>query len=770
MYMTRPSPPHDSVHTHGEAPQIDGAREVGPYKLLSVLGDGGMGVVYLAEQAVPVRRRVALKVLKLGMDSEQLVARFEVERQALAVMDHPNIARVVDAGVTPRGRPYFAMEYVRGTPITHYADTHRLTTTERLRLFIDICHAVQHAHHKGVIHRDLKPSNVLVAAGEMGPVVKVIDFGIAKAAGLGLTDRTLVTQLGQMIGTPEYMSPEQAEMSGLDVDTRTDIYSLGVLLYELLVGALPFELSAKPGYVIAHTLRERDVPRPSTRLTMMGDTLDVVAQHRSTTAESLRRTLRGDLDWIILKAMDKDRTHRYETANGLAADIGRHLSDQPVVARPPSAPYRVRKFVRRNRAVVIAAGLAALALATGAAAATLGLLEARQAQQRAERSAATAEQVTDFLVELFRVSDPGEALGSTITAREVLDRGADRIRSELAGQPAVQARLMAVMGEVYRQLGLYGSAQPLLESAVAAAERAPDPEEARLVEALRRLGSVYRMQGDAAAAEAPLRRALTLARRNPRPEPEMLAAALQGLGAAYLTLGRFAEAEPLLSEALAIQEAALGPDHAATAITLSNMAALYLQQRDPARAEPYLRRAIEADERRLGSDHPHVAESLLSLGAIHYRQRRYLEAEEAYLRAQRIWDAVLEPDHPYLAMVHNNLGETRWALQRYDEAEEHLLHALALKERIYDADLPTFATTLKALGNVYRDQGRHAEAEPLYRRALRIREASADVDPADLKEVLEAYARLLRLAERDGEAERLEVRAAALSTSLGPLR
>jgi eukaryotic-like serine/threonine-protein kinase len=768
--MTRPTPPDGSVHTQADAPQIDGAREIGPYKLLSVLGDGGMGVVYLAEQAAPVRRRVAIKVLKLGMDSEQLVARFEVERQALAVMDHPNIARVMDAGVTPRGRPYFAMEYVRGTPITNYADTHRLTTTERLRLFIDICHAVQHAHLKGVIHRDIKPSNVLVAAGEMGPVVKVIDFGIAKAAGLGLTERTLVTQLGQMIGTPEYMSPEQAEMSGLDVDTRTDIYSLGVLLYELLVGALPFELSTKPGYVIAHTLRERDVPRPSTRLTTLGDTLDIVAQHRSTTAESLRRTLRGDLDWIILKAMDKDRTHRYETANGLAADIERHLGDQPVMARPPSAPYRVRKFVRRNRVVVVAAGLAITALALGAGAATVGLLEARQAQLRAERAAVTAEQVSDFLVELFRVSDPGEALGSTITAREVLDRGADRIQSELAGQPAVQARLMAVMGEVYRQLGLYASAQPLLESAVAAAEQAPDPEEARLVEALRRLGSVYRMQGDAAAAEAPLRRALELARSNRRTEPELLASALQGLGAAYLTLSRFAEAEPLLSEALAIQERSLGPDHASTAITLSNLAALHLQRRDPARAEPYLRRAIEADERRLGPDHPHVAESLLSLGALHYREGRYVQAEAAYLRAQRIWDAVLEADHPYLAMTHNNLGEARWALRRYDEAEEHLLHSLALKERIYGADRPTVATTLKALGNVYRDQGRFAEAEPLYLRALRIREAAADADPADLKDALEAYARLLRLAERHGEAERVEARVAALSGSLGPLR
>jgi eukaryotic-like serine/threonine-protein kinase len=282
-------------------------------------------MVYLAEQSAPVRRRVALKILKLGMDTKQVLARFESERQALAVMDHPNIARVLDGGMTEDGRPYFVMEVVHGTPITDYSDTHRLTTTERLRLFIDVCRAVQHAHHKGVIHRDLKPSNVLVSVQESGPVVKVIDFGIAKAAGIGLTDRTLVTQVGQMLGTPEYMSPEQAEMSGLDIDTRTEVYSLGVMLYELIVGARPFDLANKPGYAISHTLREQEVPRPSTKLTSLGDTATTVAQYRRTTADSLRRELRGDLDWIILKAMDKDRTRRYDTPNALALDIQRNL-------------------------------------------------------------------------------------------------------------------------------------------------------------------------------------------------------------------------------------------------------------------------------------------------------------------------------------------------------------------------------------------------------------------------------------------------------------
>jgi eukaryotic-like serine/threonine-protein kinase len=382
-------------------------RQIGPYRVLDALGVGGMGIVYLAEQAEPVRRRVALKVVKLGMDTKQVLARFESERQALAVMDHPNIARVLDGGVTQDGRPYFVMELVRGTPITEYADTHRLTTGERLRLFIAVCRAVQHAHQKGVIHRDIKPSNVLVAIQDGAPVVKVIDFGIAKAVGLGLTEQTLVTRAGQILGTPEYMSPEQAEMSGLDVDTRTDIYSLGVLLYELVVGALPFDLRAQADYTISHTLRERETPRPSTRLTSLGETVSTVARYRRTTPEGLRRELRGDLDWIILKAMDKDRTRRYETANGLAMDVERHLADEPVVARPPSARDRIAKFVRRNRPAVVAGAVATVAVIGGAAASTAGFLQAREQQARAERSAATAEQVTEFLVGLFRVSDPG---------------------------------------------------------------------------------------------------------------------------------------------------------------------------------------------------------------------------------------------------------------------------------------------------------------------------------------------------------------------------
>jgi eukaryotic-like serine/threonine-protein kinase len=735
--------------------------QIGPYKLLDVLGEGGMGVVYLAEQTVPVRRRVALKILKPGMDSKQVLARFDSERQALAVMDHPNIARALDGGMTEAGRPYFVMELVHGTPITAYADTHRLTTAERLRLFIDVCRAVQHAHQKGVIHRDLKPSNVLVTVQDGGPVVKVIDFGIAKAVGLGLTDRTLVTRTGQILGTPEYMSPEQAEMSGLDVDTRTDVYSLGVMLYELIVGALPFDLAAKPDYAIPHTLRERDVPRPSTRLTGLGLTLPVVARHRRTTPELLRKELRGDLDWIILKAMDKDRTRRYETANGLALDVERHLDDEPVLARPPSTRDRVGKFVRRNRTPVMAATVAIVAVLGGAAATTVGFVQARQEQHRAQQAAATAEQVVDFLTGLFTVSSPGEARGNTITAREVLDVGADKIRTDLADQPLVQATLMRVMGDVYRNLGLYSAAAPLLEQAVARGERA-GVDEGELATALQRLAIVYRHQGRLAEAETALRRSSDIRRSRGTDQGTQFASALRSLGNVYQLRGLYGEAEPLLREALEIQERLLGPDDPELGITLSNLGGMYLRQRRPDEAEPYLNGALRITERTHGPDHVYVAEELSNLGAMHYFLGRYDESESAYRRALTIVERVLEPDHPLVAGLLHNLSEVHWARGEYAEAEAGLLRALDIGERSLGPDHLAVAASLRVLANVHRDQRRYQEAEPRYARALDIYDRAMDRPDPSVRELLLDYAQLLRALGRTGEAEALERRAAAV--------
>jgi eukaryotic-like serine/threonine-protein kinase len=751
---------------------VDGSRSIGPYKLLSVLGEGGMGIVYLAEQVSPIRRRVALKVLKPGMDTAQIIARFESERQALAVMDHPNIAKVFDSGLTAGGRPYFVMEVAHGTSITDYADTHCLSTAERLRLFADVCRAVQHAHQKGVIHRDLKPSNVLVTVGDDGPVVKVIDFGIAKAMGVGLTDRTLVTRVGQMIGTPEYMSPEQAEMSGLDVDTRTDVYSLGVMLYELTVGMLPFDLASQPDYSIPYTLREREVPRPSTKLTSLGHALETVARHRRTTPDSLRREVRGDLDWIILKAMEKDRTRRYETATGLAFDIERHLNDEPVLARPPSTRYRLGKFVRRNRVPVIAGAVAALAVMGGTAAATAGLVEARREQARAETAAvearlaaATAEQVVAFMIDIFEVNYPSEARGNTVTAREVLDRGATRVSMQLADQPQVQARLMNVIGAVYSQLGLYGAAAGLLEESVAVAEQAHDTDRLTLARALETLGDVYRLQGRYPEAEHVLLRSLDLLRTDGAVETAAYARAVRSLGAVYIYMpDRRHEAEPLLRQALDVQQRVLGPDHRDLGATYSNLGMAFYSLDSLTAAEAALQRAVAMRERHFGPDDPALGTTVSNLGAVYYSQGRYGEAEAEYMRAAGLMEAALGPLHPYVGMILYNVGEVRWAQGKYAEAEPLLQRSLAIKERSLGAQHPSVAVTLRGLADVYRDLRRYAEAEPLYRRAIDINENAPGVRREELLKSYTHFASLLRAAGRPAEGEEYERRAAALAS------
>src|SRR5881396_1312189 len=373
------------VVTTGMVPVTEGPGDrIGRYKLRENLGEGGCGVVYVAEQEEPVRRRVALKVIKLGMDTRQVVARFEAERQALAMMDHPNIAKVLDAGTTENGRPYFVMDLVRGIRITDYCDQNHLDTEQRLELFIQVCNAVQHAHQKGIIHRDLKPSNILVTLHDGVPVPKVIDFGVAKATEGRLTDATVYTQLHQFIGTPAYMSPEQAEMSGLDIDTRSDIYSLGVLLYELLTGTTPFDseqLLSMGLDAMRKAIREKEPVRPSTRLaTLQGEDLTTTARRCSTDAPKLVHLLKGDLDWIVMKCLEKDRTRRYDTANGLAMDLKRHLNNEPVVARPPSTAYRIQKAIRRNKLVFGAAAAVSLALLIGVAVSTTQAVRATRAE------------------------------------------------------------------------------------------------------------------------------------------------------------------------------------------------------------------------------------------------------------------------------------------------------------------------------------------------------------------------------------------------------
>jgi serine/threonine protein kinase/Flp pilus assembly protein TadD len=427
---------------------------IGRYKLLQQIGEGGCGVVYMAEQEEPVRRRVAFKVIKLGMDTKSVVARFEAERQALALMDHPNIAKVLDAGATENGRPFFVMELVRGIKITDYCDQNKMPTVERLKLFIQVCNAIQHAHQKGIIHRDIKPSNILVTLHDGVPVPKVIDFGIAKATQGRLTDQTLFTAFEQFIGTPAYMSPEQAEMSGLDVDTRSDIYALGVLLYELLTGRTPFdakELLQSGLDELRRTIREKEPARPSTRLsTMLEADLTSVAQRRQAEAPKLIHLLRGDLDWIVMKCLEKDRTRRYETANGLALDVQRYLADEPVVARPPSTLYRLQKLVRRNQTIFAAAGVGLAALVIGLIFSLYSYVQENAALKRA----VAAEQVEKQLREQ---SEAGAAVSRQVARAGLLLMRGDYDAAEKIVQPipphASMVPFYNVFGSVHARRG-----------------------------------------------------------------------------------------------------------------------------------------------------------------------------------------------------------------------------------------------------------------------------------------------------------------------------
>jgi serine/threonine protein kinase len=453
---------------------------IGPYKLLQQIGEGGMGTVYMAEQSAPVQRRVALKLIKPGMDSRQVIARFEAERQALALMDHPNIAKVLDAGTTDTGRPYFVMELVKGVPITRYCDDHHLTPRQRLELFMPVCAAVQHAHQKGIIHRDMKPSNVLVCIYDGRPVPKVIDFGVAKATGPKLTDRTLFTEFGSIVGTVEYMSPEQAQLDQLDVDTRSDVYSLGVLLYELLTGTTPLEhkrLTQVAVLELLRLVREEEAPRPSTRLST-ADGLPSIAANRGTEPKKLSGLMRGELDWIVLKALEKDRNRRYETANGFAADVQRYLHDETVLACPPSAGYRLRKFARRNRVGLAAATGVAVAVLAGLGVSTWQAVRATRAEglaadrltaevaagerakadeARAVSEARRATAVADLLQQMLASANPEVAQKAGMTVRDLLEAFSAGLGDQLKDQPEVEATVRQVIGRAYWRLNRHPS-------------------------------------------------------------------------------------------------------------------------------------------------------------------------------------------------------------------------------------------------------------------------------------------------------------------------
>jgi serine/threonine protein kinase len=781
---------------------------IGGYRLLQKIGEGGMGEVWVAEQHKPIHRRVALKLIKAGMDTRQVIARFESERQALAMMDHPAIAKVFEAGQTDEGRPYFVMEYVQGIPITAYCDQNRLTTSERLDLFKQVCDGVQHAHQKAIIHRDLKPSNILVAIQDGKAAPKIIDFGVAKATAQSLTERTMYTELGVLIGTPEYMSPEQAEMSGQNVDTRTDVYSLGAILYELLVGALPFdpkELRRAGFDEIRRKIRQEDPPRPSTKLSTMGDESTTQARNRRTEGPALIRQIRGDLDWITMKALEKDRTRRYGSPSDLAADIDRFLHHRPIIARPPSTLYKAKKFVRRHSVGVGVASTIAILLVGFSATTAIQARRIARERDRANQEAEASRQVSDFLTGLFKVSDPSEARGNSITAREILDKGADRIAAELRGQPLIQGKLMTTMGFVYESLGLYDPAQKLLEEALDIRTKALGPDHLDVATTLSDLGTVAWRKGDFAKSKSLQEQALAIREKRLGPDSKEVASSLHNLGTLNYSQGNYSDARRLLERALAIREKVLGPEHADVASTLNSLGAIAYKEGDLKKAGVMWERTLRIREKVLGPDHPWVAQTLNNLAIVHTYTGDPKGAIPLLERVVQIQEKVLGPKHPDLASGLMNLGDAisrsgdpigakpyyaravaiqeaagpghpelarfldRLAfvtLKEDDVAEARALYerSLALRQKALGPKHPEVAESLGGLADCASKDGRLKEAEALYERALAIaRKPDGSFYPGGY-DVLKGFAALLRATGRDARAAEMESRARSMES------
>lgn len=704
--MTKTIPPSDSA-----APDV-----IGNYRFVQKLGEGGMGEVYEAEQTEPIRRRVALKIIKWGMDTKQVVARFESERQALALMNHPNIAKVFDAGATEKGRPFFVMECVKGVPVTEYCDKHRYNNRQRLELFIQVCEGIQHAHQKGIIHRDIKASNVLVMIQDGKPVPKIIDFGVAKATAQRLTEKSVFTEMGQLIGTPEYMSPEQAEMTGLDIDTRSDVYSLGVLLYELLVGVLPFEsedLRSVGFDEIRRKIREEEPPKPSTRLTTPGFDTAHALKSRQTDLSTLEKQLKGELDWITMMAMAKDRTQRYASASELAADVMRYLKHEPVVAGPPSATYRLRKYVRRHKVGVAAGALVMAAMIFGITGTTIGLLKAVKAEKKARDEAETAQQVSDFLVDLFRVSDPSEARGNTITAREVLDKGAGRIEEELEKQPKIQTRLMDTIGMVYNNLGLYDQATSLLERALEIRRSFLGNEHLEVSDSLHSLGVLIYSKGDFPTAERLFREALSVRRKLLGDEHLDIASLLNDLAMTAMAQGKFEESEPMYRESLAIRRKNLGNEHTDVAQSINNLGMYLYRQGKYQEAEQLFREAVEMNKKLLGEEHPEISTNLNNLALVLRDSRKLAEAEQMFRQVLAMDRKFLGDNHPYVAITLNNMGALFVRKEDLAEAERSFNGAINVLRKTFTENHWQIANAKGLLGGCLTKQGRYEEAEDL---------------------------------------------------------
>jgi serine/threonine protein kinase len=680
---------------------------IGRYRLLEQLGEGGMGEVFLAEQSEPVRRRVALKLIKLGMDTKTVVARFEAERQALAVMDHPNIAHVYDGGATESGRPYFVMELVRGVPITRYCDRIRLPLRERLVLFISVCQAIQHAHQKGVIHRDIKPSNILVGDHDGGPMPKIIDFGVAKATGSRLTDRTLHTGMGQFVGTPAYMSPEQAALSDIDVDTRTDVYSLGLVLYELLTSELPFgkDESRHASFMeLQRKISEEDPPTPSTMLTKLVTSVDEVAGHRHTDPRSLIKAVRGDLDWIVLKALEKDRTRRYDTANGLALDIQRYLNREPILARPPSPGYKTLKFVERNKLGVALASLLAIVFLAGSVGTVVGLI-------RTQREARKARTVTTFITKMLSTVDPEKAQGHEMTVREALDEAAIKVSSSFADEPELEAELRATIGSMYSGLGLHNDGLPHLERSADLFRQTLGATHAKTNSTRNHLGRAHFGLNRFEEAASIWEELLPVCRETLGEEDPETLTMTQNLAAAYLAMQRHDQAEPLLVRVLEARRRVLGDDDLLkTTATMNNLAHLYMDSQRYEQAEPLFREALEIRTRTLGTSHPRTLISTYNLGDLYQKTERHEQAEPLFNEALDGFRRVYGEDHAYTLTTIHSLAENLLRLGRLADAEKAATDSYERHRAHYGPDREETVAAVELLIELYEKWGREEQA------------------------------------------------------------
>lgn len=739
----------DGVPQGGAGPVPGAPKQIGRYEIIKLLGEGGFGSVFLAEQRVPVRRKVALKVVKLGMDTAEVLQRFEAERQALALMDHPNVARVFDAGVTDRGAPFFAMEYVEGVPLNRYVDDNTMEVAKRLTLFVDVCRAVQHAHQKGLIHRDLKPGNIIVSTVDGEPAPKVIDFGIAKATGPSLTDTNFRTETGRLIGTPEYMSPEQCAGS-VDIDTRTDVYALGVILYELLTGALPFDSKMlRAGGIdgITRIIREVEPTRPSAKVTAAVGGADspeseLVARMlraRKTDLRHLQRAIQGDLDWIVLKALEKDRNRRYETANALAMDVVRHLGNEPVSAGPPDYRYRLGKFARRNKVLVGTMSAVAAALVMGLLLATWGFVAASRARDRAE-TALRAEQVAReserlanrdtssaarevgvqletsnavkaFLTDLLSSADPSRARGREVTVREVVERATATLDTGKYGRkPAVEVELRSTLGNTLRTLGFAEQAKKQLLEALETARKTPGTTDAAMFTLLNRAGLASRDAKDAEGAMKLLDEAVATAIKSGGEDSMDTATARQNLALVHLDIGRLGDAERLLKLALETYARELSEADPKVATVRNNLANVYHSRQEYGEAEKQYRDALAVLDKQYGPDDPATASACRNLALVLYDRGDLASAEIFLRRAVGTWKKVLPPEHPDYRQVLDLLADALRDQGKLDEAMAVVRESLAIREKFAGTDSMEACEALSNLANLHQRKGDVAEA------------------------------------------------------------